>query len=255
MIRKALTIESVNKAGDVAAVIATMNVKDKDGDVTLPGFFGEASHPSIVTSHNWEDIMLGKGALTEDGDKAVFEGKFNMDDPDAVKLHSKLKFDMDNPPAQIEWSYNLRLAKGARVPFTADEKFGDGQWLGPVDGKPGVKVNEVSPVLIGAGEATGTVAVKSAADPTLADMIKTSEALLAEIVEDILTLNTKLTADGHSLTDEKRAVLAGLVEQLEKTLATVSPVLMETQPMDDGVMNAVLQAQRTFDRIRELETI
>lgn len=252
--RKQLKIESVGKAGDVAAVIATLNVKDKDGDVTLPGFFG-VQHPSIVTSHNWQDIMLGKGTLTEDGDKAVFEGKFNLDDPDAAKLHSKLKFDMDNPPAQIEWSYNLRLKKGAQVPFTGDEKFGDGQWLGPVDGEAGVKVNEVSPVLIGAGEATGTVSVKTAEAVSLADKIKTSNDLLAVIAEDVLSLHTKLAADGHELTDEKRAVLAGLIEELHKTLATVSPILDESTPADDGVMEAVLQAQATFVRIRELENI
>ena len=236
---KQLKIESVGKAGDVAAVIATLNVKDKDGDVALPGFFG-VQHPSIVTSHNWNDIMLGKGKLEEDGDKAVFEGKFNLDDPDAAKLHSKLKFDMDNPPAQIEWSYNLRLKKGARIPFTDDEKFGDGQWLGPVDGDAGVKVNEVSPVLIGAGEATGTVSVKADNSVSLADMIKTSNELLARIAEDVLSLHGKLQADGHELTDEKRAVLAALVEKLQTTLVTVSPVLDESTPTDNGVMNAVL---------------
>jgi hypothetical protein len=251
--RKALEIKEVGKAGEVAAVIATLNVKDKDGDVTLPGFFG-VQHPSIVTSHNWNDIMLGKGKLEEQGDQAIFEGRFNLDDPDAVKLHSKLKFDIDNPPAQIEWSYNLRLKDGARVPFKGDAVYGDGQWLGPVNGEAGVKVNEVSPVLIGAGENTGTLGVKSA-DPTLAEMIKTSNALLTRIAQDVLALDVKLTADGHQLTDEKRAQLAALVEELEKTLATVSPVLIETTPTDDGIMKELLQVQRTFARIRELETI
>lgn len=254
MERKQLEIKSVDKSGDVAAVIATLNIKDKDGDVTLPGFFG-VQYPSIVGSHDWQDIMLGKGKLSEDRDKAVFEGKFNLDDPDAAKLHSKLLFDMNNPPAQIEWSYNLRLKKGARIPFTDDEKFGDGQWLGPVDGEAGVKVNEVSPVLIGAGEATGTVSVKADGNnPSLTDMIKTSNTMLGRIASDITSLDAKLRNEGHELTDEKRAVLAELVEELHKTLAAVSPVLIETT-VDDGVMEAVLQAQRTFDRIRELETI
>lgn len=254
MMRKALTIKSVSEAGDVAAVIATLNVKDKDGDVTLPGFFG-TQPVSIVGSHNWDDIMLGKGQLSEHKDQAVFEGKFNLDDADAAKLHSKLKFDVDNPPALVEWSYNLRLKEGARVPFKDHAEFGDGQWLGPVDGQPGVKVNEVSPVLIGAGEGTGTVAVKGE-KTSLAEMIKTSNQLLDRITRDVLALNGKLSADGHQLTDEKRAVLASLVEELEKTLATVSPVLTTTPTDDDGSMMAeLLRVEANLTRIRELETI
>lgn len=154
-----MSVKEITDTGTVTAVVATLGVKDHDGDVTLPGFFGE-QHPGIVASHDWSDILLGKGTLTEDGDRAVFEGRFNLDDPDAQKLHSKLVFDVANPPAQIEWSYGYALKDGARQTFADHPDYGSGAFLGPVDDGPGVTVFEVSPVLRAAGIGTGTTTVK-----------------------------------------------------------------------------------------------
>lgn len=212
VLRKSMDLKT-ETTGEVSSVIATLNVKDKDGDVTLPGFFGEQT-VSIVTSHNWMDLMLGKGILKEEGEQAVFRGRFNLDDPDAKKLHTKLLFDLDNPPAKIEWSYNLRLKAGASVPFTDHEEFGDGQWLQPVDGEAGVKVDEVSPVMVGSGEGTGTLGVKAKKGETISILESLAELGDEEAIE-MLALHKELA---HK--DETQR----FIDQLEQALASLKKV-------------------------------
>jgi hypothetical protein len=144
----------------------------------------------------------------------VFRGKFNLDDPDAKSLHTKLLFDLENPPAKIEWSYNLRIKMGGRIPFTDHEEFGDGQWLGPVDGGPGVKVDEVSPVMVGAGEGTGTLGVKAQKGETISILEELAE-MGDEEAKAMLALHRDL--------DEKDEHQK-FTDQLESALATLSRV-------------------------------
>lgn len=229
MARKDFSATQVKVAdeGSVSAVIATLDVKDKDGDVTRKGFFGTQT-TSIVLAHDWGPVMLGKGVITDQGDtgQAVFDGRFNMDDPMAAAVHSRLKFDMDNPPPIIEWSYGYRVNPGG------EEK---GDWNGePVnflkpldDGSPGGKVFEVSPVMVGAGEGTGTLAVKSL---SLADRSATVLAGLGELLDDVGALHEKLASEGHDLTPTKRAVLAELESALAEARKTVSGVLTFKPP-------------------------
>ena len=217
LLRKSLDVK-VEKTGEVSSVVATLNVKDKDGDVTLPGFFGEQT-VSIVTSHDWMDLMLGKGTLKEEGEEAVFRGELNLDDPDAKKLHTKLLFDLDHPPAKIEWSYNLRLRKGARVPFEDHEEFGDGYWLQPVDGEAGVKVDEVSPVMVGAGEGTRTLGVKARKGDTMSILEELADAG-DEDAKTMLALHREL--------DEKTEHQK-FADQLEGALATLEKVVARAE--------------------------
>ncbi len=235
-------------------MIATLNVKDKDGDVTLPGFFGEQT-VSIVTSHDWQDLMLGKGTLKEEGERAVFRGKFNLDDPDAKKLHTKLLFDLDNPPPKIEWSYNLRLKKGAQISFTDHEEFGDGQWLGPVDGEAGVKVDEVSPVMVGAGEGTGTLAVKAKKGETISILESLAE-MGDEEAKEMLALHEELS---HK--DETQR----FIDQLEQALASLKKVgvraeeIMEKRPLGveskEQLAHISLEAKNLGERVAVLTVV
>ena len=262
MEHKLLDLKATGDAGEVVATIATLNVKDKDGDVTLPGYFGK-QHASILLAHDWGPVMLGKGLISETDTEARFAGKFNMsaDDPEARAVFSRLKFDQDNPPKQIEWSYGFSVIDGATEKFTDHADFGDGTFLKPVDDGPGVKVAEVSPVVIGAGEGTGTVSVKMGAvtisngpPVTLADKIKAALRQLDDVTAAVSALHVHLKDGDHTLTDEKATVLAELVEGLEKAQATVSPVLEETIH-DPELTQELLKFQRTVAGIRELETI
>jgi len=141
-------------AGTVKAVIATMNVIDKDRDVTLPGFFG-TQDVAVAWAHD-RSRLVGKGRIVEQGDAAVFDGKFFLDTIEGEQAYKTVK---NMGPLQ-QWSYGFNVLDGG-------SKSGqhDGQsvrFLTPrQDGSPGVKVAEVSPVLVGAGEGTLTVNIKA----------------------------------------------------------------------------------------------
>lgn len=260
MEHKLLDLKAEGDAGEVVATIATLNVKDKDGDVTLPGYFGKQP-ASILLSHDWGPVMLGKGTISETDTEARFSGKFNMspDDPEARAVFSRLKFDQDNPPKQIEWSYGYSVLDGATEKFTDHPDFGDGTFLGPVDEGPGVKVAEVSPVVLGAGEGTGTVSVKmgsvtiSNERATLTEKIKAALHQLDDVTAAVTALHAHLKDGDHSLTDEKAAVLAELVEGLTKAQAAVSPVLIVETETDPILRQELLKFQRHVSRVREME--
>ena len=145
-------------AGEVNAVIATLNVKDHDGDVTLPGAFGEQEVP-IVPTHNWGSVPLGKAKIREDGDDVVAEMRCNLDIEDGRKWYSALKFDFENGPPKQEYSYGYDILE-------SDRGTQDGE---PVQLLKKLKVIEVSPVMLGAGKYTRTLEVKHKENPNGAD--------------------------------------------------------------------------------------
>ncbi len=138
--------------GEGSAIIAELNTIDHDGDITIEGAFGE-QHVNLLGAHEFHSPRLGKAVLKEDGNFAVADFKFNLDD-DAVRAkewYSALKFDMDNGEPLQEWSYGYDV-------IDSEE--------GMVDGKKvrylkSLKVHEVSPVIRGAGIGTGTLEIKS----------------------------------------------------------------------------------------------
>lgn len=262
--------------GTVEARIATLGVKDRDKDVTLPGFFG-TQPVSIVGSHDWSDIMLGKGTVTdENGEFAHFKGKMNLDDPEAAALHSKLMFDMDHPPPLIEWSYGFEILPGGSR--KGDHDGEEVQFLGPKeDGTPGAKVWEVSPVMAGAGIDTGTLTAKFSgntittnasgitfSDNTFTDAPKAVTDLLrryaekwtlAELIDftksDVEATTGAVTAlvetlAEHPLSESKSAVLTGFQAALKEALEAVSAAL---QPKGSTDELALLEAQ--FAAIRQ----
>jgi len=62
MDKKVFQIKEVSDKGLVRAVIATLNVRDKDGDVTLSGAFGNQD-VVVLPTHNWGHVPIGKGLL------------------------------------------------------------------------------------------------------------------------------------------------------------------------------------------------
>lgn len=132
--------------------IAKADCIDKDGDVTLKGAFTEGQ--SVVVSAyghgSWEGrLPVGKGVIREEGDQAIAELKFFMDTTHGLDTF-KTVAELSVADLQ-EWSYSLHDVVAER---------------GKVAGKSvrilrkvGL-VKEVSPVLMGAGVETRTLAVK-----------------------------------------------------------------------------------------------
>jgi hypothetical protein len=128
--------------GRVVARIATFNAKDADGDITLPGAFGEQTVP-MVYGHDWLSMPIGKGRIYEEGDSAIFDGQFNLDIEAGREAFASVKFMGDLQ----EWSYGYEVKD---YEMTKDARI-----------LKSLGVKEASPVLVGAGSDTQTLLVKS----------------------------------------------------------------------------------------------
>jgi HK97 family phage prohead protease len=152
MAQKPLSHVEIKSAdrGEFSAVFSTFNVKDSDGDVTLPGAFEDGAEV-LISSYghtSWQGALpVGKGTIRQTKSEAVVDGQFFMD-----TTHGRDTFQVVKAlGANQQWSYGFDV----------------------VDAEPGkhdgadvkilkrLKVHEVSPVLIGAGVNTRTLAVKS----------------------------------------------------------------------------------------------
>jgi len=140
------------QSGEFKAVFSTMNVIDKDGDVTLPGAFGEQQ--VIIAAYNhgsWgagtNGLPVGKGRIYEQGNDAIVEGKFFLDTTAGSETYRTIK----NVGDLQEWSYSLPQIE-------AESSTIDGRVVRLLKK---IKVNEVSPVLMGVGENTRLLSIKS----------------------------------------------------------------------------------------------
>ena len=144
-------------AGAFTARIATLNVIDKDSDVTVKGAF-EGSAPVRVSRFNHssavrDDLPVGVATIQEVGDQVIAEGQLNLDTPGGQQLYDTLKFEAKNGVAS-EWSYG----------FTVEESDDGEQDDQKVRFLRRLKAFEISPVMRGAGLDTATLAVKTATD-------------------------------------------------------------------------------------------
>jgi len=149
----ALEVKDADK-GEVTAVVANLNTVDRDQEVIMLGAMPEQA--SVKLSQYAHDTVrrgeppVGKGVVTLEGDRAVFRGRFFLSTTRGREAFETTKemggeqewsigFQIhESAPASEEWK-----SKGARRLLTRITPF------------------EVSPVLIGAGVATGTVRVKT----------------------------------------------------------------------------------------------
>ena len=146
-------VKQLSEKGEGVAVIATLNEIDKDGDVTVPGAFGEQTVP-MVPAHEWRSAPIGKANISESDNEALAHFKLNLKTDLGRNWHEALKFDLANPPAKQEYSYGFSIGE-------------NGSELGEFSGRQvrflkALKVHEISPVLLGAGVATRTLVLKSA---------------------------------------------------------------------------------------------
>jgi len=204
--------------GSFRATIATLNVKDKDGDVTLPGFFGEQKNIPVLIGHDWGMVPIGKGTISEEKDLAVLDAKLNLEDPQARAAYEWLKFDFENGEPAQEFSYGFHLRGDGWKPgeFQGD----DVRFLQPTeDGKPGAKVHEASLVLGGAGEGTGTQTIKESGKLKFAEHLERTLAALSEFSERAKSLADLRAKEDRTLSDanlekigELRDGLAAILE-------------------------------------------
>lgn len=147
--------------GQVSAVFSTFNVIDSDGDVTRPGAFTDGAEV-VISSYqhtSWGGALpVGKGRIRTTDTEAILEGQFFMDIPAARDTFMVVK----ELGARQQWSYGYDVIDAERGTFQGREVRFLNQQL----------VHEVSPVLVGAGVDTRTLAAKAAlnrkGDPVVA---------------------------------------------------------------------------------------
>ena len=139
----------VDDRGKIKLVFGTMGVIDHDGDVTLPGAIGEAqkTRMSAYNHSSWGAAKpVGRGVIYESEKDMVYEGGFFMKTIDGLDTYETVKAMGDLQ----EYSYGFDILKASFGKFEDKE----------VRFLEELKIYEVSPVLLGAGIDTRTLAVK-----------------------------------------------------------------------------------------------
>ena len=204
MERKTTCIKSLGDAGSGVAVFATLGALDRDGDVTLPGAFGEQV-VKVLPAHDWGHVPLGKARIYERGSEAVAEFSLNLDIEAARDWYAALKFDLAGGTPVQEWSYGFEIRKSS---------------LGQHEGKAArfleqLKVFEVSPVVLGAGVGTRTLAVKGHGRQ-LEEQIESAIAEIGDLAGRVAELKAMREAEGRGLAEGRRAQLGLLKAALQR---------------------------------------
>lgn len=161
--------------GEVEAVFSTLNVVDKDKDVTLPGAFGEQDVRISAYNHgSWGgELPVGIGKISETSKEAIMKGRFFMDVPKAHDTFTTLK----ELGGLMEWSYGYDILERSEGMWPPDDSSGQ-----QVQFLKKLKVHEVSPVILGAGVDTRTLSAKASSDPLTAAQITAAKRIIAQIM-------------------------------------------------------------------------
>lgn len=205
---KSLTIEKMDDAGTGLARIAQLSAVDSDGDTYERGAFswkdGGGQWVQILPAHDRRAMPLGKAWVYEDGDQALAQLHLNLDTQAGKDWHSTLKFDLAKGNPVQEWSYGYQVLD-ADFQVRGEQRV---QVLKRLD------VDEISPVIRGAGIGTGTISIKSA---------ELKEKHFAPLIAGLGELATSLPADASSLS----ATGLKQLEEIERAIGAVLSPLRE----------------------------
>lgn len=207
--------------GEVEAIVATLDVVDKDGDILRPGAI--KSGTKVLMSDYRHSVVFGqkpagKGTLVVRDDKLVFRGRTFLKTIAGRDVFETLK----ELGPDSEWSFGF-LVKGWEEPNDAQRKQGVRRIITKAEAV------EASPVFRGAGIGTRTLAVKSEGDPTPDEEppeeppdhppTPTPEELLEAKKKADAELETKAAADRAAVARQARAVAA--VEDFHRVQKTL----------------------------------
>ncbi len=245
-----------DKPGAFTARIATLNVIDKDGDVTLPGAFpeGKTILISAYQHGSWMgELPVGKGVIHEVGNDVLVEGEFNLNSDTGKEHYETVKF----APDLQEWSYGFKV-----IDSEEDTEFeGNHVWriLKKLD------VFEAAPVLRGAGMGTTTLAIKNDKDHgmTLASQTEMALAAIDGVIARVKALGALRREEG------KTAMSESTMERMRRLLSQTGQLTHDMQkmmdeidkPPDDGkaaqaaleqAIFGLLKAQKEINEIMEV---
>lgn len=210
MLVKSLTIKEMDDAGKGVALLANMTEVDSDGDTYAKGAFdwqGGGQWTQMIPAHDRRAMPFGKARIFEQGGEALAELNLNLDTQAGKDWHSTLKFDLATGEPVQEWSYGYQVLDSVK-----EQRAGK-----TVRVLKRLDVDEISPVIRGAGVGTRTLSMKSAElkDAHFVPLIASLGELAAALPEDA----TVLSATGLKQLEEiERALGAALAPLRELAL-------------------------------------
>lgn len=210
-------VKEISEKGEGLAIISTLNVVDSDGDVVVPGAFGEQI-AQIVPAHDWQAAPIGKASIKENGDTVLAEFKLNLFTSLGKDWYSALKFDVDNPPVKQQYSYGFSVLEEGQGEFEGQQ----------VRFLKKLKVHEISPVLVGASVGTTTLALKEEKKKTtLEEEIEITREHIKNLLTRVKEIQELRAKDNRTISNERI-----------KELIDIKSILMEIDtflepPFDD----------------------
>jgi hypothetical protein len=208
---KGLTIEKMDEAGTGRARIAQLSAVDSDGDTYEPGAFswkeGGGQWVQILPAHDRRAMPLGKAWVFEEGDWALADLYLNMDTQAGKDWHATLKFDLAKGQPVQEWSYGYQVLDGD-YQVRAEQRV---MVLKRLD------VDEISPVIRGAGVGTGTISIKSA--ELKAQHFAPLVASLGDLAKSLPEDAAAISATGLKQLEEIEAAIGGVLNPIREQAA------------------------------------
>ena len=189
--RFTLEMKGEGEAGLATARFATLNVRDHDGDVTLPGAFGKQTVLLSDWAHDNRSPSIGRADIREEGDQALGDIRFNLKMMRGNEAYQSIAMSQELQ----EWSYAYQIPEG-------------GAYQGDFEGQQvrflkTIKVIHLSPVEQGAGIGTATLDIKCANCRTDDSAESVSETVMqVELGTDVLEQAVKEMADTATQTGE-----------------------------------------------------
>ncbi len=223
------------KDGSFVARIATLNVRDKDNDITRPGAFteGKTVLVSAYMHGSWMGrLPVGKATIHEQGNEVVAEGQFNLNTTEGRDTYEAVKF----APELQEWSYGF-------YPELTEDGKGD-----EAGARILVKVNEkeISPVLVGAGVNTAVLSIKNKAEGvTYTEQANAVLAAVNDLADRTKSLADLRLKEGRALGSLSRSRINDLVKSLGEVASNLKE--LATDHKDEG---ALAQAKLVYMKIK-----
>lgn len=235
-----LEVKQEGEQGLVRAVFATLNVIDEDGDVTLPGAFGDQAVKLAAWGHRWQELPVGRGRIFEEGEKAIFDGQFFLDTVAGREHFLTVK----NLAELQEWSYGFKILERSEGEFEERQV----QFL------KRLQVYEVSPVMVGAGVETMTLAIKGDMKGwTYTDHAEHVLASVQAFVERSGSLADLRAKEGRALSEANRSRLREMGEAAMALKSELDDLLRASEPEDgQEALRQFVEFQRTVAEINRL---
>ena len=207
------TAIKADEAGKGRAVFATLDVIDKDGDVTIPGAFGKQT-AKMVGAHDWSAPSIGLAEVSETGGSAVADFQLNLEMASGKEWYESLRFNADHGLTQ-EFSYGFNILK---------ESFQEREGR-KVRILEKLEVFEVSPVMMGAGTNTRLLSMKADESRKLEEHFQEVLHLNEEFVKRIEGLVALRREKGKDLNDLNKSRLDELLQQHDALAASMKTLL------------------------------